>query len=73
MQLFFLLHEQIQCDAILNWSVHVKKLERESQFHRIHQMSYMSFKKLLHMLTPYLQVNAKQGSCCNQGMGYVSS
>jgi hypothetical protein len=24
------------------------------------------------MLKPYLKVNAKQGSCCNQSMGHVS-
>jgi hypothetical protein len=48
----------------------VKKLQRESQFHRMFQMSL--HKKLLNMLTPYLQVNAKQGSCHNWGMGYVS-
>jgi hypothetical protein len=35
-------------------------------------MSYRSFKKLLHMLTPYLQVKAKQSFCCNWGMEYVS-
>jgi hypothetical protein len=56
----------------LSWSAHVKKLQRESQFHRMYQMSYRSFKKLLTMLKPYLQVNEKQGSCHNWGMGYVS-
>jgi hypothetical protein len=56
----------------LNWSVHVKKLQRESQFHRMYRMSNGSYKKLLDILTPYLQVNAKQGSCHNWGMGYAS-
>jgi hypothetical protein len=49
----------------------VKKPERGSQFHRMYPVSYRSFKKL-HMLTPYVQENAKQGSCHNWGMGYVS-
>jgi len=49
----------------LNWSVHVKKLPREPQFHRMFGMSYRSFKKLVDRLIPYLQVNAKQGSCHN--------
>jgi hypothetical protein len=35
-------------------------------------MSYRSFQKLLTMLKPYLQVNEKQGSCRNPGLGYVS-
>jgi hypothetical protein len=56
----------------LNRSAHVKKLQRESQFHRMYRMSYRSFKKLLYILKPYLQVNAKQGSCHNWGVRYVS-
>jgi len=57
----------------LNWSVHEKKLERESQFHMIHQTNYRSFKKLLHILKPGLQLNAKQDSCQGYGICFPTA
>ncbi len=35
-------------------------------------MRYKSFRKLLSLLSPYLMVDAKQGSRCNHGMGHAS-
>jgi hypothetical protein len=56
----------------LNWRLHVKKLHREGQFNRMYRLRYSSFRKLLTMLTPYLEVNEMQGSLRNRGMGHVS-
>ncbi len=40
----------------LNWNEHVKRLERERQFQRMYGMSVASFKKLIDLLRPWLQV-----------------
>jgi hypothetical protein len=56
----------------LKWMAHVKQLHREGQFNRMYRMSYKSFRKLLSLLSPYLMVDAKQGSRRNHGMGHVT-
>jgi hypothetical protein len=56
----------------LNWTAHVKQMHREGQFNRMYQVRYKSFRKLLSLLSPYLTVDAKQGSFHNHGMGHVS-
>jgi len=56
----------------LDWKAHVKRLHKEGQFERMYRMSYTSFKKLLHLLEPYLQVNEGQGSRRTSGNGHLT-
>ncbi len=54
----------------LKWMAHIKQMHREGQFNRMYRMSYKSFHKLLSLLSPYLMVDAKQGSHHNHGIGH---
>jgi hypothetical protein len=57
----FIVHQR------LNWEHHVKFLIWEGQFKKMYGIMHTSFNKLLYMILPWLQVNARQSSNASKG------
>ena len=55
------------CRPHLKWKLHIHTLLHEGQFCSMYHMSYPSFYKILQLLSPKLQVDAKQSRCCTGG------
>jgi hypothetical protein len=55
----------------LNWQSHVQQLLKEGTFRAMYRMRHESFCELVHLLSPLLLVNIKQGRNRNRGGDHV--
>ena len=56
----------------LIWDEHVKLLLEEDQFTSMYRMTYPTLKKLLDLLSPFLQVDASQANRRCKGGGCIT-